>query len=203
VHYFTRVTISRCTSIILGVVNCHQSSLTSSDASSVNECVTRSKLDIQIYKTLCPELSTLQKYQKTQLWCCRTSRGIAYLKTLMHITRSMLLQQQNHEKLQVFHGHTSLKCAEQSTGHLSTYQTRREQRGPLPHWFLTFPPCISEIKCTMSLLELWRLWKAQATANICTCSTSTCSTTQTDKKFQFFKHSKLWSNTQAYCKGYP
>ncbi len=71
----------------------------------------------------------------------------------MHITRSMPLQQQNHEKLQVFHGDTKLKCAEQSTGCLSTYQTRREQRGTLSHRFLTFPPCISEIKCTMSLLS--------------------------------------------------
>jgi hypothetical protein len=47
---------------------------------------------------------------------------------------------------------------------------------------LTFPPCINEIKCTMSLLESCRLWKAQATAHICTCSTSTCPITQMDKK---------------------
>jgi hypothetical protein len=151
------------------------------------------------YRTLCPELSILQKYQKTQLWCCRTSRGIANLKTLMHITRSMPLQQQNHEKLQVFHGDTKFKvCRTVHRMFIHLPDPKRTKRPPATSIFDFY----TLHKWNKVLLESWRLWKAQATAHICTCSTSTCPTTQMDKKFQFFKHSKLWSDTQAYCKGY-
>jgi hypothetical protein len=118
------------------------------------------------YRTRCPELSTLQKYQKTQLWCCRTSRGIAHLKTLMHITRSMPLQQQNHEKLQVFHGDTKFKvCRTAHRMFIHLPDPKTTKRHPATSIF-DLSTLHKWNKVHYVIAEVRRLWKAQATAHV-------------------------------------